>query len=154
MDPMYAALVFIIGFIVGGLICVFAFAKFSNKSSLLDELTKNKRELARAKRTISDFFNTADDLYSQFDKKYQAYTRFMKDSAQRLCPEEPGLFDLMEDENSEGNGTRRNKISLKQQEESSEKQIQENTNLTQTPRDFVADDENENDKEHDTATRI
>ncbi|WP_294566143.1 DUF1043 family protein [uncultured Succinatimonas sp.] len=158
MDPMYAALIFIVGFIVGGLICVLAFSKFSNKASLLDDLTKTKRELARVKRTVSDYFTTADNFYCEMDKKYQTYIKFMQESAKKICPESPGLFDISAKKEAEAKQTVAaasvsTTANLPAEVKEDDTEAKKDADNVATPKDFVVEDSAEN-KEKESSPRI
>ena len=91
MNLMQISLAFIVGFLLGGLGCYIAYTKIFSKQHLQDELTSTRRELARAKRSLSDFFTSADAAFAQLDKNYREFAALLRDGAGRLS-QNPDLF--------------------------------------------------------------
>ncbi len=84
MSLMIIALAFIIGFLLGGLICYILLTKFTNKNSLIDELTKLKRDAAIRHRIINEFFSNAENQFLVLDRAYKSYAKFMQNSSKRF----------------------------------------------------------------------
>lgn len=84
MSLMIIALAFIVGFLLGGIICYILLTKFTNKNSLIDELTKLKRDAAIRHRIINEFFSNAENQFLVLDRAYKSYAKFMQNSSKRF----------------------------------------------------------------------
>lgn len=94
MSQTMIALVFILGFFAGGICGWLGNQKFSQNRRLQDELTRTRRDLAGARRSLDDFFKTSSSLFEQLNKSYRNFARFMNDSANKLSTEGHEGFDL------------------------------------------------------------
>ena len=81
----------VIGIIAGYVICFFT-SKKHDKGRLEDELTNAKRDLARQKQIMNDFFMGASSLFEQFDNSYQAYATYMDEQSRKLMPQLGTMF--------------------------------------------------------------
>lgn len=89
---MFIVLAFIIGFFIGALCYSLGFLKIFPNHKVMDELTRTKRELASAKRILDEFFKTSGHLFSELDKSYRDYAKFMNEAASKLSSSDGSLF--------------------------------------------------------------
>lgn len=101
MNLIHVSLAFIVGFLLGGMVCYFAYGKLFSKHQLQDELTSTRRELANSKRALNDFFVNADSQFVLLDKNFRQFASMMAEAASRLN-QSPDLFDISRDEEKKG----------------------------------------------------
>ncbi|MCR5536283.1 MAG: DUF1043 family protein [Succinivibrio sp.] len=89
----YFVLAFVSGVIVGSLFCFFGFPKLMPNHRMQDELTRSKRELATAQRALEEYLLKSTTLFSELDKQYLQYAKFMQEAAERIKNQE-GTFLL------------------------------------------------------------
>lgn len=82
---IYIGLTFLLSFILGFLCCFFL-NRSKDKSRMVDELIRVKRELYNQKRMLADFFNTSNTLFEQLENSYQAYSAHMNEHARKMFP--------------------------------------------------------------------
>lgn len=83
---------FIVGFFLGAGSYAMGLVKFLPNHRMQDELTRTKRELAASKRVLDEVFKTSSELFSELDKSYHAYAKFMNDAASKLSSTDGSLF--------------------------------------------------------------
>ncbi len=83
---------FIVGFFLGAGCYAMGLVKFLPNHRMQDELTRTKRELAASKRVLDEVFKTSSELFSELDKSYHAYAKFMNDAASKLSSTDGSLF--------------------------------------------------------------
>ncbi len=101
MNLIHVSLALIVGFLLGGMACYFAYGKLFSKHQLQDELTSTRRELANSKRALNDFFVNADSQFVLLDKNFRQFAAMMAEAASRLN-QSPELFDISRDEGKKG----------------------------------------------------
>ncbi len=89
------AAVFFAGFIVGIATCFLVMAQIYKHKRVKDELLKTKRAAIRAQRTLDRFLKTSLDMFSEIDSAHQQYVQFLKETAQKIAPEEADSHDFL-----------------------------------------------------------
>lgn len=86
---------FIVGFLTGASLCYAILAQIYKHKRVRDELLKSRRDAVKAKRTLDRFLKTSLDMFSDLDLAHRQYAMFLKETAQRLAPQEEPVHEFM-----------------------------------------------------------